>query len=169
MEPKLVFHFDKEKLEKTKRFVLKNAKVKVGVLGSSEKGSYSTGISAVVLTAVHEFGSKRRGIPERSFLRKTYVNNMERFRADFLRQSDMLSQRILSGQGMAVMNEIGAKWVAWVIETFEKEGPGWAPLSPARIAQRSQTGRAAGNAAPQKFPILRDTGAMARSITYEVV
>ena len=165
--PKIHFKYDKQLLYNTQKFIKDKSKVKIGILGSSVKGNYE-GIDAVELAAVHEFGSISRNIPERSFLRKTYINYIEQFKSEFIAHKEYIQKQIISGNAEKVLNQIGAKWVGWVIETFENEGPNWKPLSDARIAQRSRTKRAKGNVAPEHFPILRDTGALVRSITYEV-
>lgn len=48
------------------------AHVKVGVL-ASKSGSAESGFDMVALAATHEFGSPKHGIPERSFIRRTFA------------------------------------------------------------------------------------------------
>lgn len=52
---------------------LDRAYVKVGVI-ASEAGTEDGGIGLAELAAVHEFGSPEVGIPERSFIRRTFAN-----------------------------------------------------------------------------------------------
>lgn len=161
------FKFDKAKLDNLKKFIDENHYVKIGVLAKSEKRN--DGFDAVKLAAVHEFGSTKRHIPERSFLRKTMANYREKFGGDTGRAKDHIMALVSSGHGDIFLNEVGAKWVGFVHNTFDAEGPGWEPLSQRRIDERSKTGRARGNTDPEKWMILQDTGAMLRSITHEVV
>jgi hypothetical protein len=170
---KTVFKYDKASLDNLKKFVEANHYVKIGVLSISPKRppDKKTGksIDAVVLAAVHEFGSPSRKIPERSFLRKTQAARKKDFNDFFDLGKDKIMRQIMIGNGDVFLNKVGAKWVGYVHETFAAQGPGWTKLSARRIAERSVTGRAKGNKDPEKHSILWDTGAMLRSIIHEVV
>lgn len=168
--PSVDFKFDKAKLQTIAEFLSVDHSVKVGVLGSSEKGNYP-GIDAVELASVHEFGSQKRNIPSRSFLRKTMVNNENKFKSDLSRSKNLIFQKIANGQGDVFLNEAGAKWVGWVQETFYQEGPGWPPHSKryARFLEINDSESAKGNKTEPWWPLLRRTGALLRSITHEVV
>jgi hypothetical protein len=170
---KTVFKYDKASLDNLQKFIEANHYVKIGVLSLSPKRppdkESGKSIDAVVLAAVHEFGSATRKIPERSFLRKTMAMRKKDFNDFFDMGKDKIMRQIMMGNGDVFLNKVGAKWVGYVHETFAAQGPGWAPLSPRRIAERSVTGRAKGNTAKEKFSILWDTGAMLRSIIHEVV
>lgn len=177
---KTVFKYDKTSLDNLKKFVEANHYVKIGVLSISPKRppdkNSGKSIDAVVLAAVHEFGSPwqdrkgmRRTIPERSFLRKTQAARKKDFNDFFDLGKDKIMRQIMIGNGNVFLNKVGAKWVGYVHETFAAQGPGWEKLSARRIAERSVTGRAKGNKKPEKFSILWDTGAMLRSIIHEVV
>jgi hypothetical protein len=170
---KTVFKYDKTALDNLQKFIEANHYVKIGVLSISPKRppDKKTGksIDAVVLAAVHEFGSPSREIPERSFLRKTYANYQDKFKSDMAKAKDRNQNMIASGRGDVFLFEVGEKWVNWVKDTFIAQGPGWAPLSQRRIAERSVTGRAKGNKDPEKHSILWDTGEMMRSIHHEEV
>lgn len=165
---KSTLKFDKKQLDNIQKFIDANHSVKIGVLATTEERT-DTEFGAIALAAVHEFGSPSRGIPERSFLRKTMANRKDDFKAAFEATKDIQLQKIASGHGDVFLNEVGMKWVGYVQETFTAQGPGWQPLSKRRIAQRSRTGRAKGNTAKEKFLILWDTGQLLRSINYEVV
>jgi hypothetical protein len=167
------FKYDKASLDNLKKFIDENHFVKIGVLSISPKRppdpDSGKSIDAVVLAAVHEFGSQARGIPERSFLRKTMANRKNDFQDFFDLGKDKIMQQIMIGNGATILNKAGAKWVGYIHDTFKAQGPAWAPLSQRRIAERSVTGRAKGNKAKEMHSILWDTGAMLRSITHEVV
>lgn len=170
---KTVFKYDRASLDNLQKFIEANHYVKIGVLASSPKRppDPDTGksIDAVKLAAVHEFGSPSRKIPERSFLRKTMAMRKKDFNDFFDMGKDKIMRKIMMGEGDAFLFRVGEKWVNYVKETFAAQGPGWAPLSPRRIAERSVTGRAKGNTAKEKFSILWDTGEMMRSIHHEEV
>lgn len=165
---KSALKFDKKQLDNIKEFIDANHSVKIGVLATTKERT-DTEFGAIALAAVHEFGSASRGIPERSFLRKTMANRKEDFKAACEAARDLNLEKIAAGKGDVFLNEVGMKWVGYVQETFVAQGPGWQPLSKRRIAQRSRTGRAKGNTAKEKFLILWDTGQLLRSINYEVV
>jgi hypothetical protein len=165
---KSAIKFDRKKLDNIQKFIDANHSVKIGVLASTEERT-DTEFGAIALAAVHEFGSPSRNIPERSFLRKTMVNRKSDFQKDYEAAKDIILEKIADGKGDVFLNEIGMKWVGYVQQTFVAQGPGWAPLSPRRIAQRSKTGRAKNNSNKEKFSILWDTGQLLRSINYEVV
>ena len=66
--------------------------VKVGLpMGSND---YPDGTSVIMVGAVHEFGSPSKGIPERSFLRTTVVENKRSYKDLFKR----LSRQIVNNQ-----------------------------------------------------------------------
>lgn len=170
---KTAFKYDKASLDNLKKFIEENHYVKIGVLSISSKRppdkNSGKSIDAVVLAAVHEFGSPSRKIPERSFLRKTMAMRKKDFNDFFDMGKDKIMMQIMAGNGDIFLNKVGAKWVGYVQETFAAQGPGWAPLSRKRIAERSITGRAKENTAKEMHSILWDTGAMLRSITHEAV
>jgi len=74
--------------------------------------------------------------------------------APLKKELDQLERRNALGRVMPVIAEV---LVGAVHETFEQEGPGWAPLSPATLARR----RAKGSGAK----ILQDSSVLVNSIT----
>lgn len=104
---------------KVRAAAAQDARVKVGVFGSA--GMHDGGISMVNLAAVHEFGSPARGIPERSFLRRTFTLREEdikkltaKITKKFVEGTLELDQALgLMGQWMvaAVRNTITSKQV----------------------------------------------------------
>ncbi len=173
------FSFDKTRLTNVMDFVGSDRYVKVGVLAMSparrneESKKWNTKkkkpIDAVALAAVHEFGSPSRKIPKRSFLQKTQFNFKDQWRSDFAAHKAEAMQQIADGQIELFLHDVGKKWVNWVHDTFDAEGPGWDQLSKRRKKERQITGHAAGNKDPENWPILQDTTQMKRSIIYEVV
>lgn len=153
--------------------------VKIGVLAESPKRKNELSkkwnkenkkvIDAVALAMVHEFGSQSRNIPQRSFLQKTLFNYKSKWKEDLAAHRTAAMEQIANGQAIIFLNEVGAKWVNWVDDTFDREGPGWQGLSERRLAERKKTGRAQNNVDPERWPLLSDTGQMRRSIMYEVV
>jgi len=114
-------------------------------------------IDAVALAAVHEFGSVKRSIPSRSFLRSTMANSQDRFKLEVETNKEKMFETICSGQWQKFMNQIGGTWVRYVHDTFENHGGGsWAAVKEP-YASRKVTDK-----------ILQETGAMLRSITHEV-
>lgn len=148
------FKLDSATLGKLAKFVDEDIHVRVGVLNNAAREG---GFGAVELAAVHEFGSVSRNIPKRSFLLKTMTNRKEEFEAEITKAFAKLRKTIVEQSPEALLDKIGAKWVAYVHETFAAEGPGWQKLRPATIARKGSS------------TILVDTGAMERSITHEVV
>jgi hypothetical protein len=159
----IVFNYDKKGLDNLKKHLNGESYVKVGVLNDSKRDN---GFGAVELAMVHEFGSSSRGIPERSFMRKTAINNEENFKKIMEEKKKSIEKQLLNGKIDKILGKIGALWVGWIIDTFNAQGPGWPKLSPATIAARKRRKKKGG---PVGTNALIDTGAMMRSITYEVI
>lgn len=148
------FKLNKDAMTKIKEFVGADVEIKIGILNDAQRPD---GFGAVELASVHEFGSVKMNIPKRSFLLKTYANRIDEFSKVMADNSDKMEKTILSGQTDKFLNKIGMQWVAYVLETFESQGPGWAALKPATISRKNSS------------IILTDTGALKRSITHEVI
>lgn len=140
-------------LDSLREFATKDAIVKVGVLNDAAR---ENGFGAAQLAAVHEFGSASRNIPKRSFLLKTMTNYKKEFEAEIKANFKKISESLVKNGPAQFLEKVGAKWVGYVQETFDREGPGWKKLKPATIAAKGSD------------KILQDTGAMKRSITHEV-
>lgn len=173
MAKDIEYKYNETELKNIVKFLSKNHTIKIGVLGKSKKGTYE-GIGAVELAAQHEFGAYSHQInnyiPRRSFLELTKEKKMESYNLWLISRKKTIYKKIADGNGEAFLNLIGKKWVAWVKETFIDEGPGWQELSEITIQKRREkSGRAPGNETAERFPILRDTGALMRSITHEVI
>ncbi len=131
--------------------------IRVGVLaskGGNAPHDASGGISLIELAAIHEFGAPAAGIPERSFIRKTFK----------LRQRQ-LTRAIAKLANLAMLGrmppekalEILGAWSAGQVRDRILSGEGIPPpLKP-------ETVRRKGSSRP-----LVDTGRLLQAITYEV-
>lgn len=176
-ETKKEFKINRESIDNIAAFMAKNFKVKIGVLaGANHEGN----IGAVELASIHEFGSQKRGIPQRSFLRQTMASRKEEFTSFIDANKKKITEEIASGNGSTIMEKIGAQWVNYVMDTFEAQGPNWAPLADStirsrknyRVAQKKNkklSGDELMQKARQGTKILQDTGEMKKSISFEVV
>jgi phage gpG-like protein len=146
-----------ELLDALHKLMGENLAVKIGVLSNGQLHPGDK-IGAAGLAAVHEFGSPSRKIPERSFLRKTSFERSAAYMSFIDLNKESIFKSITEGRLTSeVMPKIGAWWVASVLECFRSRGfGGWRPLKPATIRRK-------GSNAP-----LIDTGALMRSITFEV-
>lgn len=137
---------------------LKGAKAyaKAGVIGAKATSSHVDGqaLTNVQLAAVHEYGMPERGIPERSFIRATFREHREEYRALLIKlvQDGVLEGKTSMRQALGLL---GQKMAADMKDKFTKND--WEPNSPTTIARK-------GSSRP-----LIDTGALRASITYEVV
>lgn len=170
------FKVDHKAIDNVESFLKANYKVKIGVLGGA---NHEGGIGAVELAAIHEFGSQKRHIPQRSFLRQTMVNRKDEFAASIQSNIQKIMESIARGDGLSFVMKIGAQWVRYVMETFAAQGPNWAPLSERTIRRRRNfkvakkknpelKGDALMQKARQGTKILQDTGEMKKSISFEV-
>jgi phage gpG-like protein len=174
---KKTFKYDQAAIDNIVDFLKQNKKVKIGVLAGA---NHSGGIGAVELAAIHEFGSEKRSIPQRSFLRNTMMNRKDDF-ITFIEQSkEKIMERIATGGGFVVLYKIGTQWVRYVMETFDAQGPNWAPLAESTLMRRRNFKLVAEKnpratlatlikKARKGTKILQDTGEMKKSISFEVV
>lgn len=152
--------------------------VKVGILSDQWRSSkgYHDEIGPIELASIHEFGSQKRKIPERSFLRKTMATREKDFKSWVSEGRDVIAKMIKEAKTDEILKKIGAKWVSYVVQTFRDQGPGWAPLSPKTLAMRraAPTGKwiwMGNRRVKEKKPsnrILWVTGALVNSIVFKV-
>lgn len=133
-------------------------RVKVGVLaskGGDAPHAAGSPITLVELAAIHEFGSPSRGIPERSFIRKTF----DLRRDVFNRVVEKLARGVLDGtvDYHKALEVLGAWGAAQVRDRITKGAGVPPPLKDATITRK-------GSSRP-----LVVTGRLLQSITYEVV
>lgn len=146
-----------------KRITRSRARVRVGVLQSGDGGTVHGEITMVELAAIHEFGAPKANIPERSFIRRTFIDN----RGELKQMQAQLARAIITGgkgvnqhtTGMTVRGamEILGTWGAAKVKNTISQTDIPPPLKEATIAAK-------GSSKP-----LVDTGQLLQSITYEVV
>lgn len=126
--------------------------VKVGVIGDGENAMIAT---------VHEYGAPEAGIPERSFLRRTFAD------ADVIKKKVAMSAKFASqilagkmevGQALGLLGAMGAAEVKRTI-TSQKVTP---QLSATEAGRRTIARKGSSVA-------LVDTGQLLNSITWQVV
>ncbi len=140
---------------------LQNAHVKVGILAS--KGGRTphpdSDLSMIEIAAVHEFGSPKAGVPQRSFIRSA-------FDLDELRKvTAMVGSRILIGRvsfraALAVLGQWGVAQVQANIARGIDPPLAAATLEKRRRIQKRRKGR--------DIPLI-NTGRLRQSIAYEIV
>lgn len=93
----------------------RDAHVKVGVLSNGAPTAPGK-ISVVDLAAIHEFGSPAAGIPERSFIRRTFHDR----HGDLVRVIGNLAKKVVAEEiTMEIaLNQLGAVGAAWVKATI---------------------------------------------------
>lgn len=135
--------------------LLDSMHVKVGVLASQGGNSdHGDGITMLELAAIHEFGSPAAGIPERSFLRRTFT--FKKIGLEELQRK--LAAAIVKGKiaPYAAMHILGQWGAAQVKNTIASDAHIPPPLKPATVAAK-------GSDRP-----LVDTGRLVGAISYEV-
>lgn len=130
--------------------------VRVGVLASKggDAPAGEDGITLVELAAIHEFGSPAAGVPERSFIRRTVVEQDGAIRD----MQGKLAKAVVLGR-MTVeraLGMLGAFLVGAIRRTITQGDGVPPPLKDATIARKGST-----------RPLV-DTGRLLGSITYEV-
>ena len=127
--------------------------VTVGVHGA-DKGRTEGEINNVGLAAIHEFGSRKAKIPERSFIRHTVDNKLPTW------------ERLLGKLGGPIyalempieqaLEIVGLKMASDMQRTITKQPSEWDPLKPATIARKDSE------------KALIDTRELLRSIKHKV-
>lgn len=175
--------YDKKIIDNINGFFDGSHGVKIGILSNAWKenpdGKHSSKFGPVALAMVHEFGSKKRRIPERSFLRQTLQFRKIEFMSRVEKAADLLMRNLIARKYDKVLNDFGAIWKDYVHEAFEAGGPGWAALKQRTLDGRTKhlltnaSGKPILSSLGKKQyeaskKILWDTGAMLRSITWEI-
>ena len=125
--------------------------VKVGVLGAA-------GSEVVAIAAVHEFGSKDGRIPERSFIRATFVQNESELAKNTGRLAKgIIDDKLTPERALGVLGTWGQAQVKKYISSNSVQPPTGA----AQNAAKAKAGGAT--------TTLVDTGRLLGSISYEVV
>ena len=103
-----------KRIEQIAKEMQGDGQVKVGLPKGSN--NYPDGTSAIMVGAVHEFGSPSRNIPERSFLRSTMQSNKRNYK----KLLSKLGQSIATGKMTAekALQTLGLKVEADVKDTI---------------------------------------------------
>jgi hypothetical protein len=172
-----------KKLQARLRPFVNEPRAEVGVVGEQASEDHG-GISMGELAAVHEFGSPKNNIPERSFIRSTLESNASEY-ATLLRP---LLQQLLEGK--LKVKRVLSIWGAKASADIRARLLRGAPLSPtlskrtiaarkARALVRQQSGTSPGKlrSSDGRFLSLKnvglrplvETGKLVASISWEVV
>ncbi|HGJ5885671.1 hypothetical protein [Arsenophonus nasoniae] len=148
-------------LEKAKKQFaeLNKLKVKVGVLENTRPYKDSD-ISVVEVATIHEFGTEE--IPPRSFLRVPIRDHQKAIIEKAVKEKYRF---FISGEisAKAFLDYVGELAVGWSIEAFDTQGFGsWPDHAESTKAQLKRKGVI-------EARLLQDTGALKKSITYQVV
>ena len=113
-------------------------------------------LSNAEIGVVHEFGSPHGRIPERSFLRMPIMSRLD---DELKSQTESAWRELFQAEGpLGVLRGIGQAAVNVIQEAFATGGFGrWAKLARATIRRKGSD------------TILKDTGQLARSITFSVI
>lgn len=131
------------------------AKVKVGVVGSDATSSHGQ-LSNAELAAIHEFGAPAAGIPARSFLRATFEQQADEYRAILARLAEaLLKDTITLDRALDLLGTWGAGAVK-------------ATITQGRVVPRLQDSAAGRRTIARKgsSQTLVDTGQLVNSITW---
>ena len=151
--------------------------VKAGVLGGAKDRRPGEKIGNVELAVIHEFGAPGAGIPERSFIRRSFTANLPRYQAMLVKlvhgiyEGKVRPAQALGLVGQAMKADI-VRTVTQGPEIPPPNSPRWFAEKLSRGHWRKGLGKAGG--VPVSGPIppprtLVDTGRMIGSVTYEVV
>lgn len=130
---------------------LSKLRVKVGLIGAEGAAEHpgADGFTVAAVAAVHEFG---HGVPERSFLRSTMVEQ----RARFLGLLKAVGAKVAGGAEPRALLALVGEAAKGAVQRKIVDGP-FRPLHPKTIERK-------GSSRP-----LIDTGQMRQSVTYAVV
>jgi hypothetical protein len=133
---------------------IKTLHVKAGVLGTGKNVRRKGEITNVEIALVHEYGSPKQGIPERSFIRRTW----DAKRKDYVALVKQLLPAVIRGNMDAkrALGIVGAKASADIKNTVTQGPHIPPPLKEATIARK-------GSDRP-----LVDTGQLVNSVTWAV-
>ena len=132
---------------------LKSSAVKVGVIS----GKGGADVQLLQIAAVHEFGSPKNKIPERSFIRGTFDNNLDATAQKIKELGEKYMEAAGKGRNIRrTLMELGEWGVNEVKKYITRTGK-FVPLRPATIRRK-------GDDKP-----LVDSGRLLNSISYEII
>lgn len=131
---------------------LENAHVRVGIFGTEAHDGH---FLMVELAAVHEFGSSRAGIPERSFIRRTFKEQEHAAATVIARVAKaIVTDKITVEHGLDILGTWGADQVKRTVTQGTGVPP---PLAQSTIDRKGST-----------RPLV-DTGRLINAVTHKVV
>jgi hypothetical protein len=133
---------------------LKGRVASVGIQGTTAGTRQGAPATNVMVGTVHEFGSPQRNIPERSFIRSTFDENVSKYEAELERISEM------GAEGKEIEGELlllAEKFRADILAKLASDIP------PPTQRQQDPNNRKSGD------PALFDTGQLWNSITAQVI
>jgi hypothetical protein len=108
-----------------------------GVHGTEDGQRREPGIGNVALMAIHEFGSEKANIPERSVIRKTVDDTAAKQRKLVRRLGDKI---YVEGMSVHRALDIGGDWLASEMRrTIDRQPGDWPALKPATIARKGSS------------------------------
>jgi len=133
-----------------KKLLNLNGKIAVGIF--SDSGTYNNGAKVLDVALVHEFGSVKKNIPKRSFLKSTANTKKQEIKKHLI----SLSKDALNGKDVKnSRKKVGAWFSAEVSKTIRKGGIPFKSNSQNTVKQK-------GDNTP-----LRDTGLLMKSIRWQ--
>ena len=146
-------------LDKLAKNIREHYHVRIGILGQKsfrgEEDQEGKPVNNAELGVIHEFGSVKRNIPPRSFLRNTLATKNEEIVDDVLTKKKEIKEDMVDGDGSLLFKVIGVAAEGKVLDSFDSRGFGtWPALKRARKD---------GSNAP-----LVDTGQLKGAVTHDV-
>ena len=135
--------------------------VKVGVLAAQGGNATVAGsnITMIELAAIHEFGSPKNGIPQRSFIRSTFERPeiaaaLQRMGAKFAKA--IVEDKMTGAQALGLIGAWGVAQIKKTIKDRQTTGPDAQENKPETIARKGSS-----------LPLV-DTGRLINAITWLV-
>jgi hypothetical protein len=135
--------------------------VRVGVLMSGkggdehkDKDGKKTGANMVQIAAIHEYGAPKANIPERSFIRRTFIEKRRQYET---MTTKLARGIIIKGWSVKFVLELLGQWGAAEVKKTIMTGPPIPPPLRPETIRRKKSDRP-----------LFDTGQLQASITYVV-
>lgn len=143
-------------LQKVSEALGQRLETRVGILQGS--GKRAGGQSNATLGAIHEFGSKTKGIPARSFLRMPLEKRSHLIKQAVMANRAKIARSLAEGDAEPIYRDLGIAAEAVIQSAFESNGFGsWAKNKPKTVASKKSSS-----------PLI-DTGQLRASVLSKVV
>lgn len=151
--------FNMSGLSKFTKAVKEKYIIKVGIIGNQAAEEHeASGMSNASLGLIHEFGSKNKNIPQRSFLRMPIESKNDTIVKDVAKNGEKITKELSKGNSLYLYERIALACEAVIQEAFATGGFGqWEGL-------KSRTIKKKGSSSP-----LIDTGELRRSVSSKVI